>query len=151
MSNPNESNAPSATTPLLDSDGQRVELTPLRVSQPSPSGQLQPVSTPVVITATPVLGTAASRPQSPNNAPTLSNEYRFVHQRIPAREGNLRFVLPGLLIAFQLAFIVIFSIFGSYSVSSRSGDLLSEQISRKYPSKSSTLFISSIIFVYYCY
>jgi len=38
-----------------------------------------------------------------------------VHHRIPPREGKLRFFLPVLLLTFQVIFIVLFAVFGSYS------------------------------------
>jgi ammonium transporter Rh len=63
-------------------------------------------------------GGASPKPVSPgaegNAAATLSNEYRFVHQRIPSRKGKLRYVLPGLLFLLQIVFIILFGVFASY-------------------------------------
>ena len=45
----------------------------------------------------------------------ISAEYRFVHQRIPLRLGNERFLLPIILILFEVIFIVLFAVFANYS------------------------------------
>ena len=122
MSNQNEqvnesTAAPSATTPLLprsdENDTQKVELKVVQVSPGRQSGQASPA---------PAAATAATTDEGSKlvaNAPTLSNEYRFVHQRIPPRQGRLRFLLPILLLAFQVGFIVLVAVFGSYRAEQR--------------------------------
>jgi hypothetical protein len=66
-------------------------------------------------------------------AVTLPSEYKFVHQRIPAREGKLRFLLPALLIGFQVVFIILFAFFGSYQDAPSANETLRD--SRQYPCK----------------
>jgi hypothetical protein len=59
---------------------------------------------------------AAAAPVSPAPAAApVTNEYRFVHQRIPIKKGNLKFLLPILLLVFQVLFIVLFGVFGDYN------------------------------------
>jgi hypothetical protein len=64
---------------------------------------------------------------------TLSAEYRFVHQRIPQHTGYQRFLMPILLLTFELAFIVLFAVFANY----QKDDVMktNEDVMRIYPSK----------------
>lgn len=131
----------SATTPLLDADS---------------GSSKQPVERPVIITA--VESSATAAPASPGTAATapeaagpaspgskqerplsqaVANEYRFIHFRIPPREGKLKFVLPILLLSFQLIFIVLFALFGNYAKT--------DTHNSKYPS-TCLFFDSSVIF-----
>ena len=110
--------AATATTPLLSPS---VEETPT----PDTAAIAAAPSTPNKVSGSPVK--ASSRPVSAvlngpaavvaavSAPPAISSEYKFVHQRIPPREGKLRFFLPILLLSFQVLFIVLFAVFGSYS------------------------------------
>ena len=121
----NESTAPSATTPLLPrSDEQDTQKVELKVVQVSPGRQASAPASPGPAAATGGDDAAGKQPGQ-----TLSNEYRFVHQRIPPREGKLRFLLPILLLGFQVVFIVLFAIFGHYA---NDGN---DKVSRTYPRK----------------
>lgn len=58
---------------------------------------------------------AALKETSPRPLSPMSNqEYKFVHQRIPPRKGPTRFFLPVILLTFEVIFIVLFGVFGSY-------------------------------------
>jgi ammonium transporter Rh len=120
--------APSATTPLLprsdENDTQKVELKVVQVSPGRQSQQGQASPTPAAAAAP---ATTDEGSKLVANAPTLSNEYRFVHQRIPPRQGKLRFLLPILLLSFQVLFIVLLAIFGSYKGDDRA------KVSSTYP------------------
>lgn len=104
MSNQNEApdTQAASTTPLLSPAAKNDEppSSPSRTASPAQVQRSRPLST--VSNQTP--------------APVITNEYKFVHQRIPPREGKLRFFLPVLLLTFQVIFIVLFAVFASYSV-----------------------------------
>ena len=116
--------APSATTPLLPR-ADNSETSPRKTPQKSASASV--TETQVVITS--VSPAKAERPLSTvsqpkeNNASAVvspapnpvTNEYRFVHQRIPNKTGKLKFLLPVLLLTFQVLFIVLFAVFGDYA------------------------------------
>ena len=123
----NESAAPSATTPLLPrSDEQDTQKVELKVVQVSPGRQ---ASAPVSPGA--AQGAVDDASKQGQVGQTLSNEYRFVHQRIPPREGKLRFLLPILLLGFQVVFIVLLAIFGHYA--NDGNDKIARTYPRKYP------------------
>jgi hypothetical protein len=69
-----------------------------------------------------------------NGQPTtaVSAEYRFVHQRIPQHNGGQRFLMPIILLTFEIVFIILFAVFANY----QSDDVLknSEDVTKKYPS-----------------
>lgn len=92
MSNQTENNAAS---PLLGKEESKNETR----------------TTPVIIAS--VVGNSPTKSSHQSN--DQPNEYRFVHQRIPLRTGNLKFLLPALLIGFQLFFIILFAVFVNYS------------------------------------
>ena len=138
MSDQNETQesgaAATATTPLLPPEEPEAKVestTPARSQSPQPAPQTPapaspvaqaseapaPESQPAPAPAAPV-SPAKQRPVSAiSNPPAtiIANEYKFVHQRIPAKEGKLRFLLPVLLLGFQVVFIVLFAIFGNYA------------------------------------
>lgn len=119
----NESTAPSATTPLLPrSDEQDTQKVELKVVQVSPGRQAPALASPGAAQAA-----GDDTGKQGQVGQTLSNEYRFVHQRIPPREGKLRFLLPILLLGFQVVFIVLLAIFGHYA---NDGN---DKIARTYP------------------
>lgn len=92
MSNQTENNAAS---PLLGKEESKNEVK----------------TTPVIIASV----VSNSPTKSNHQANDQPNEYRFVHQRIPLRSGNLKFLLPILLIGFQVLFVVLFALFVNYS------------------------------------
>jgi ammonium transporter Rh len=61
----------------------------------------------------------------------LSAEYRFVHQRLQQHTGRQRFVMPVMLLVFELAFIVLFGLFANY----QRDDIMNknEDVMRIYP------------------
>lgn len=68
-------------------------------------------TTPVII-ASVINKSPLQSKYSSNDQP---NEYRFIHQRIPPKTGSLKYLLPILLIGFQIIFIVLFALFANYS------------------------------------
>lgn len=133
MSNQTDGNTASASSPLLprsineDLDTKKEEAVQLRDQQVT--------ETLVIISSVDSSSPTKSQAERPLSAMSQSvaqspsNEYRFVHQRIPPRDGKLRFLLPVLLLGFQIIFIVLFALFGNYSSSSQS-----DQLGLKYPS-----------------
>ena len=101
MSNQNETQEASVavTTPLLsatpasDEPSSPTKAAPLTPTQLSPSAK---AASPAKTNPRPVS-------MASNTAPVISSEYKFVHQRIPPREGKLRFFLPVLLLTFQVS------------------------------------------------
>jgi hypothetical protein len=61
---------------------------------------------------------------------TLPNEYRFIQQRIPPKNSNLKYTLPCLLLGFQIVFIILFAFFGKYN-----NETDSKEDKNKYASK----------------
>ena len=61
---------------------------------------------------------------------TLPNEYRFIQQRIPPKNSNLKYTLPCLLLGFQIVFIILFAFFGKYN-----NETDSKEDKNKYTSK----------------
>lgn len=116
MTNPNETNenaeATNVNTPLIAATNEPAALEQV---VPSTSEEANKQETPVQISI-------------PNN------EYRFIQQRIPPKDSHLRFVLPALLLGFQVIFIILFAFFGKYTTDSVTNNV-SEQQARKYPSK----------------
>ena len=136
MSDQNEAQesgaAATATTPLLPPEEPEAKVestTPARSQSPQPAPQTPAPASPVAQASeapAPEPQPAPAAPVSPakqrpvsaiSNPPAtiIANEYKFVHQRIPAKEGKLRFLLPVLLLGFQVVFIVLFAIFGNYA------------------------------------
>lgn len=135
MSNQTDSNVPSASSPLLPRNNEEQE------NKKEDVISLRQQATPVIIAAVVNGSPTKSASEQPVNSPSaeqapISNEYRFVHQRIPPKEGKLRFLLPALLLGFQVVFIVLFAVFGNYSSS-----VQNEPLNPKYPSKKITLKI----------
>lgn len=142
-----ESNV-SATTPLLEAQAGEAKVEagvgPLVVtastggaSSPSSPNKAaataaapaSPGAVAVAAPASPSKQAAASPAPAAAANPQPANEYRFVHLRIPLREGKLRFLLPALLLAFQLVFIVLFAVFGHYQAEAADAKI------NRYPSK----------------
>lgn len=96
----------SATTPLLENENKQVQERPVIITSVETSGA--PHSPTVASPASP---SKQERPLSQ----TIANEYRFVHLRIPPKEGKLKFLLPVLLLNFQLIFIILFGLFADYN------------------------------------
>jgi len=127
----NDQSAPSATTPLISKEEQEPETIKLEVvAEGAPAAAVSPAAVEVKTDAEPTTP-SKKRPTSTVQVTTLSNEYRFVHQRISAHHGKLKFLLPGLLLLFQVAFIVLFAVFGNYSTPKENN--LNESVSQKYP------------------
>ena len=129
----------SATTPLLESSGgeAKLEAGPLVITATTgganspaktPSSPTKPASpAPAAAPASPTAAKTTEQPASERPVSQNVNEYRFVHLRIPPRSGKLRFLLPILLLVFQLVFIILFAFFANYSPESNSAP-------NKYPS-----------------
>jgi hypothetical protein len=116
------STAPTATTPLLPREDAAADpASPSSRKAPQKSATASVTETHVVITSVspgreqPAASPAARPLSTVSQAPAPANEYRFVHQRIPIKQGNLKFLLPIILLLFQVVFIVLFGIFGDYN------------------------------------
>lgn len=148
----NEQNT-SVTTPLLEGEA-KVEagVGPLIIatstinssSSPSSPNKTAAAAAPASPTAAVAPAPASPSKQAVNTttdaaaapvSPQPVNEYRFVHLRIPRRDGKLRFLLPVLLLAFQLVFIILFAFFGHYQ------DEKSQQASELVKENSYPMFI----------
>lgn len=120
---PQAANDTSATTPLLGEAKVEGGVGPLVVT--ASTGAPAAPNSPTKSASSPSKQAQEQRPLSQ----TVTNEYRFVHLRIPPRDGKLRFLLPILLLVFQLIFIVLFALFANYS-----NDVETSSKLNKYPS-----------------
>lgn len=139
-----ENDLTSTKTPLLEEAKKQeaaeevVELKIISETDGAPAPATSPPKSPTKSTKS-IKSVKSSKeekqPAAPVVAPVLSNEYKFIHQRIPPRQGKLRFFLPSILILFQVVFIVLFAFFGSYKEVSESEtlQLASTKDSRQYP------------------
>jgi hypothetical protein len=110
----------NATTPLLEGENNKQQQSPVLQERPVIITSVETSGAPSAApaTAAPVSPSAVS-PSSKQERPlsqTVANEYRFVHLRIPPKEGKLKFLLPILLLKFQLVFIILFGLFAEYNV-----------------------------------
>lgn len=122
--------AQSATTPLLAESGAADAAASPKKSPKKSATETQVVITTVttspgspikVATERPLSAAPQSGPASPAAAPAAAagptDEYKFVQLHIPTKEGKLKFLLPILLLVFQVLFIVLFAVFASYKKS----------------------------------
>jgi ammonium transporter Rh len=126
-----QQNESSAATPLLppgESANASLSTPASPKKEPTKSASASVHETQVVITAVspssphkaprPLSAVSAQKGDSASAAPA-QNEYRFVHQRIPNKQGKLRFFLPIILLSLQVLFIVLFALFVEYDNTSQ--------------------------------
>lgn len=99
-------------------DTQAAPTTPLLPPSSPTANAGEANNSPAKTTASPAKSRPISTVSTTPAPPIITNEYKFVHHRIPPREGKLRFFLPVLLLSFQVLFIILFALFGNYSAGS---------------------------------